>query len=256
MSLDDYVKPILSPSFRWIAYLTISNVTCSRTELVGLSKLVNLGALTIGESVAGSSFDDSIIRAWGRAVAEVGAFSMLRVLVLVAQKEITPRSFVYLNQFPSLAFFNTEDCSLGPQSKAEASALGWKYRTGRDLTDFLIHGGLTNALWDSTIQVCFRRAGALRSDHLSQEGVEAIDSLPVLHFCLGLPPKEAALEITTNQRMRCFQRVTRKNPQNQTMVAKRPLIDNQHSHNRPVKKPILRTSKQKDFSDLLMDFGS
>lgn len=256
MSLDAYVKPIMSPSFHWITFLTISNPTCSRTELIGLSKLVNLGALTIGKSVTNGSFDDSILRAWGRAVAEVGAFSMFRVLTILAQKDITPRIFTYLNQFPTLALFNTEDCSLGPHNKAEALALGWKYRTGKDLTDFLIQGGLANASLDSTMRACFRQAGVLSTDYLGCEGVEAIDSLPVLHSCLGLSPKDVALETTTNQRTRCFQRLSRKPLQNQTPAGKRPLIDKSQPHDRPVKRPLIRTSKQKDFSDLLMDFGS
>lgn len=252
--MEAYVKPLLSLSFHWIVHLTISNFLSCRAEIAGLSKLVNLGALTIGGSPTGTFLDDGIIRAWARAATEVGAFSMLRVLILKAQKEITPQCLAYLDQFPSLALFNTENCLLGPRTEAEALALGWKHRTGKDLTDFLIKGGLTDASWDSTVRALFRQAGAYNADHLGQESVDAIDSLPVLHFCLGRPPEEAALEITTNERMRCFQRISQKTLPCHNASVRRRSCDEQNSKNVPAKKPRVRISKLKSFEDLLVSF--
>lgn len=256
LPLNVYVKPLLSLSFHWIVHLTVSKFAFSRAEIVGLSKLVNLGALSIGESPTGIFLDDNIIRAWARAATEDGAFSMLRVLILKAQKDITPQSFAYLYQFPSLALFNTENCNLGHKTKAEALALGWRYRTGKDLTDFLIKGGLLNASWDSTVQALFHQAGSYNADHFGRESVEAIDSLPVLHFCLGRPPEKAALDLTTNERMRCFQRICQKIPQSQNAIVKRPLLDEPDSKIMPAKKPKVRTAKFKDFGDLLLGFGA
>ena len=256
MPLGLYVKPLSSPSFHWIVHLSILDVTYSRAELFSLSKLVNIGALSIGSSRSGSSIEDRIIRAWARAATETGAFSMLRVLILKAQKDITPQSFVYLNQFPSLTLFNTEDCNLGPKTKAEALALGWKYRTGKRLTDFLVNGGLTNASWDSIMHASFRQAGSLTADRMGKEAIEAIDSLPVLHFCLGCPPKEAALELKTAEGMRCFQRVNETESQRQSTVANRQLADDHRLHMQPAKRPMIRTTKLRDYGDLAMEFRS
>lgn len=252
--MDAYLKPLVSSSFRWIVHLTISNLDFSRAEIAGLSRLVNLGALTIGNSPTGTFLDDGIIRAWARAATEVGAFSMLRVLLLKTQKEITPQSFAYLNQFPSLALFNTENCNLGPRTKAAALALGWKHRTGKDLQEFLIKGGLTKSSWDSTVLAMFRQAGAYNTDHFGQESVEAIDSLPVLHFGLGRLPQGAALALTLDGRMRCFQRLCQKKRQTHAATVKRSLCDDQDSSTVPAKKPRVRISKLKDFGDLLTGF--
>src|SRR5205809_114074 len=85
--LDGYVKPIVSEPFHWITHLSISNVTFSRSELVNLSKLVNIGALDILSSPRFpqntlGTMEDGIVRAWSRAATEEGAFSKLRVLML------------------------------------------------------------------------------------------------------------------------------------------------------------------------------
>ena len=254
--LNAYVVPLVSPSFHWIVHLSISNFAFSRAEIVGLFKLVNLGVLTIGSSPTGTFLDDSIIRAWARAATEVGAFSMLRVLILKAQKEITVQSFTYLNQFPSLTLFNTENCDLGRTTNAEALETGWKYRKGKDLTDLLVKGGLTDTSWDPTVQALFRQAGAYDADILGQESVEAIDSLPALHFSLGRLPEQAALGIATNERMRCFQRISQKDLQSQNATDRRPLQDEGLLRKVPPKKPRVRLSKLQDFGDLVMSFDA
>ena len=252
--LGGYVKPLLSPSFDWIVHLTISNSAFSRAEIVGLSKLVNLGALTIGASPTGTFLHDSIIRAWTREATEVGAFSRLSVLILKAQKEVTLQSLVYLNQLSCLALFHTEDCNFGPETKAEALALGWKYRKGNDLTYLLSKGGLKFKSWDSTVRASFRQAGSYNADLLGPEGVEAVDSLPVVHFCLGAPPEEASLDITTYERMRGFQRICQKSSQSYTATVRTPLLNEQNLTSVQAKKPRVRISKFKDVGDLVMGF--
>lgn len=46
MGLGEYIKPISSTKFDWISFLTLSYITCSRTDLVKISHLPNLGVLT------------------------------------------------------------------------------------------------------------------------------------------------------------------------------------------------------------------
>lgn len=260
--LEAYVKPLLSPSFDWIVHLSLSNVASSlfnwassRAEIASLSRLVNLGAMTIDGSPTGTSLDDGIIRAWARAATESGAFSMLRVLILKAQKEITSQSFAYLSQFPSLALVNTENCLLDVRSMAEATGLGWRYRTGRDLTDFLNEKGPTGVSWDAVVRALFRQAGAYDADHLDQQSVEAIDSLPVLHFCLGRPSAPTPWDFLANERMMCYQRICLKSPPSHSATVDMALCDEQKSKNVPAKRPKVRNSKLESFGDLLVGFG-
>ena len=260
MALPAYITPITSPSFNWITFLTLSNVICSRADLVNISKLTSIGTLTIGSavSVRETGLDDSIVRAWSRAATEADAFSMLRVLVCRSQKEITPRSFVYFDQFPALALFIVEDCNFGPREKEQAGSLGWKYRTGNDLSEFLMGGGLRDHKWDSTMHASFRCGGAFGVKDLTAEGVEAIDSLPVLHLSLGRDCPDAALDPQNGKRTRCFQRMFRQSivPTIQTKSAKRPVSQAVQMSIQPRKKPTIRSSKQQSFDDLLSDFGS
>ncbi|MCJ1300130.1 hypothetical protein MMC08_002924 [Hypocenomyce scalaris] len=260
MVLADYVKPVTSLSFNWITFLTLGNITCSRADLVNISRLTNIGALAIGKavSIGDTGLDDSIVRAWSRAATENGAFSMLRVLVCRSQKEITPRSFAYFNQFPALALFAVDHCNIGPRDKEQALSLGWKYRTGKDLSGFLMDGGLTDHKWDSTMHASFRCGGVFCLEDLTAEGVEAIDSLPVLHLSLGGAPPDAALDIQTDERMRCFQRVSRQVtvPVIQNTVVKRPMSEAVQMSGQPRKKPTVRASKQQNFDDLLSGFGT
>lgn len=260
MTVAAYVTPITSPSFDWITFLTLSNITCSRVDLVNISKLTNVGALTIGKavSIGETGLDDSIVRAWSRAATEADAFSMLRVLVCRSQKEITLRSFAYFNQFPALALFVVEDCNFGPRDNEPARSLGWKYRTGKDLSEISIGDGLSDHKWDSIIHASFKCGGAYGIDHLTAEGVEAIDSLPVLHFSLGGFPPDAALDLQKRETTRGFERLPRHIavPVVQNTTAKRPVSEAVQMSGQSRKKPAIRTSKQQNFDDLLSSFGS
>lgn len=260
MTLAAYITPVTSPSFIWITFLTLSNVTCSRVDLVNVSKLTNLGTLTIGRGVriGETGLDDSIVRAWSRAATEANAFSMLRVLVCRSQKEITLRSFAYFNHFPALALFIVEDCNFGPREKEPARTLGWKYRTGKDLSELFMASGLSDHKWDSTMHAAFRCGGAYGIDCMTAEGVEAIDLLPVLHFSLGGDPPDAALDTKRGERTRCFERVSRQiaAPMVQNATTKRPVSEVAGISDQPRKKPTVRASKQQSFDDLLSGFGS
>ena len=260
MALAAYVTPITSPSFNWITFLTLSHVSCSRADLVNISKLVNVGALTIGRdvSIGETGLDDSIVRAWSRAATEADAFSMLRVFACRFQKEITPRSFAYFNQFPALALFVVEDCNFGPRDKEQARCLGWKYKTGKDLSDFFMGGGLRDYKWDSMMHASFRCGGAYGIECLTAEGVEAIDSLPVLHLSLASDPPDAALDLQKGGRTRCFERMSYQVaiPTIQNRTAKRPASEAVQMSGQPRKKPTIRSSKQQSFDDLLSGFGS
>ena len=260
MLFTSYIIPLISSSFHWITYLTLSSITCSRTDILQLSQLTNLGALTIGKDVKcpDIGLDDSIIRSWGRAATESNVFSMLRVLNCRLQKDITPRALNYLNDFPSLAIFTVEDSNIGPRDKRAALSLGWKYKTGNDLSGFLANEGATNSTWDSILRACFNGGGAYSVRRITAEGVEVINSLPTLHFLLGGAMPDAAVNVTGNQSMRLFHRIKAYIPaaNNEVEGMKRPLERSSQQSSLARKKPTIRSSKHQSLESILMGFGS
>ena len=258
MKLIDYMKPIISPSLSWITSLTLSNITCSRTDLVQISRIINIGTLSIGPNVQAPDIgiDDSIIRSWGRLAADSDAFSVLRVLSCRSQKEMTPRIFTYLNQFPSLELFNVEDSNLGPQGQPLALQHGWKFKTGVDLSSLLMKGGTEGVGWDFAADACFRLGGQLCAEALPEDSVTEIDDLPVLHLALGPIPAVPIVYKTGNWSLQCFYRTKRQAfPRNDPLhnSNKRNLEEAQPKL--PRKKPTMRASKQQNLEDVLVGFG-
>ncbi len=258
MGFKDYIPYLTSPSFRWVTFLTLSNITCSRTELVQLSKLTNLGVLTIGQGFKADDIglDDGVIRYWMRATIESNAFRMLRVLNCRSQREITSKSLAHLAQFPSLAIVNFEQCRVG-RDKIEALRWGWKCKTGKDLHNFLVDAANTGSGWNSVNHACFRQGGTLSVPESMAEGVKAIDSVPILHCSLGASSPNAAVDTKGDLAIRSFQRLIPCPPAVEAAKAsKRPMVDEPRLTGSPRKKPMMRASKQQDLGNLLMGFGS
>ena len=234
--ISDYLKPLLSTSMQWITFLTLSGVPCSRLDLINISKLSNIGALTIGERIESSDggFDDNIVRAWARAAAESDAFSMLRVLACRKQQSITPKIFLYISQILPLLHFLLEDCSINTQDRQSAEASGWRYRTTNKLGEFLRRRGVNNTSWYSVIHACFRHNAELNA------------SMPILHFSLGKP--------TRIDDLRWFYRNQVSNEALQPPIAaKREPLDPSCGQSRPRK--AIKISKQRSDIDLSTDFG-
>ena len=254
MSLGDYTSPLISPSLQWLTFLTLSSITCPRNDLISLSRMSNLAVLTIGQGVLTPDvgLEDRIVRAWSNAAAEADAFSMLRVLNLREQKHITARIFQYLPKFPSLALLSLDACAVGNNDKEAALACGWKYKTGRILNEFLLDIGKVDNTWDSTVHACFRAAGAYSVESLTHEGVEAINSLPILHSSLGNKPPDVGLNTSGNYKLQCFERIKGWSPINEF---KRPVSQVIQEKSIPRKKPAIRASKQESVGDLFLGMG-
>lgn len=250
MDLTGYTTHLTSPSAHWVTFLTISNITCSRPELVQLSKFINLGVLTIGRGLD-IDFDDGVIRAWMHAAVDSNAFSMLRVLKLYHRRNISGVSFGYLAYFPCLAMINFDECSINYQDKPEALRWGWNDSIGVNTSNLLVGGGRTDSVRNSFDHACFHWSGAFTSPHLTAESVKATDSLPVLHFDLGASASNAA----GWNSIVSFQRLTSCSA---TLEAakKRLVSDRSQSSAKSRKKPMLRASKQQDMGNVLMGFGS
>ena len=208
MSLPDYIKPATAPSFEWITLLTLNDVTCSRTELVNISKLSNLGALTIGQNVktADGGLDDSLLRAWARAAAESSSFTMLRVLACRKQRGMTNVLFQHISHFPVLSIFVVEGCGIGVREKPVVKSLGWRYKTGQALTNFLIAGGCKDDNWSSVMHALFIQGSEYCTDWMTAKGVEAVNSLPLLGFDIGGRSAIAVRDGTRKQSTHLFHR--------------------------------------------------
>lgn len=258
MGFNDYVTPLTSSSFQWLTFLTLTNITCLRNDLIGLSRMSNLGALTIGKGVLTPDvgLEDSVIKAWGHAASEAGAFSMLRVLILRQQKHVTSRIFSYLDSFPCLALLSLEDCSIGIKDNGVSLGYGWRYRNGRILSNFLPENGKLDTSSDSVVHACFRAAGGYSVEKMTAEGVDAIDSLPVLHFSLGAAPADAAFSASGNFKMQCFEHV--KDPKPSRPIAndrKRPTPETSQGIVVSRKKPAIRASKQQSAGNFFLGLG-
>ena len=262
MRLGDYIKSISSPLIQWITFLTLSHITCTRTDLIQLWQLPNIGVLTIGPSVLAEEIgiDDGIIRSWARIAATSDAFSMLRVLSYRSQKDLTPAVFSHLALLPALAILYFEDCSLGSKHKTDALCHGWKYRTGKILSDCLVSGGSAGAGWDSVMHASFHMGGSYSTPAMTAEGVDAIDGLPRLHLSLGGSPQDAAVDMTGDRSLKSFYRATpipiQSSQTTESSSHKRPLSQGQWSAiEKTHKRPSMRLSKQQNMETLLMGLG-
>lgn len=276
-SFKSYIEPLISGTFHWLTFLSISNLPCSRTDLLQLFQLTNLGVLTVGQGVdcsgSGIGLDDSIIRSWARAAATSSgsAFSCLRVLNCVSQQGLSAKILPYLNDLPALALFTFDNCPgiHGPREKEEGSRLGWRYKTGGELSAFFAQSGAVSTSWDDVSRASFRRCGPFSVKKISAEGVEAFDSLPVLHFSFG-KQLDVVVDGTRTQSLRAFYRVKEyvlpiapaPAPASLGLAVnskkKRPLEEQQLGTTipRPRKKPTIKASKQQSINDMLMGFYS
>jgi hypothetical protein len=241
MGLADYINHLVSPSFQWLTFLTLSNIICSRADLIAVSKLDNIGALTIGKGVQAPNFglDDGIVRAWAAAATDAGAFRTLRVLACSHQYSITPTVFDHLARLPALNLFLVEACKLIPSSE-QAS---WGYQAGKDFGRKLLasKGGL-HGLWNSFIQYSFSKAGKYNKAGREPGGVDAPDAKPNVHFFLGVSPFFAAFEHIENMDMQCFYRKTRHSiPSPQLPAASNGLlVASQPSKRKKIRRPVKR----------------
>lgn len=259
MGFTHYITHLTSPSFRWVTFLTLSNITCSRTDLVHLSQFTNLGILNIGKGFKANNtgLDDSMIRTWMRAVVETNAFSMLHVLNCSSQREITAKSFNYLAHFPSLAIINFAHCSVSRRDTPEALNWGWNHNTGKDLGNFLVNALTTCSRLNSMNHAYFRQNGKFSLPTLTTEDVELINSLPVLHCSLGASLPSTPMDMARDQTMISFQRQTLSPVALEAAKApKRPGVDEPRLNGSSRKKPMMRASKQQDMGILLTGFGS
>ena len=248
MDLSVYVKHITSTSFHWITHLTLANNYFSRRDLIELSKLVNLGTLTI-EGCSNDLCDDGVIRAWARAATEAGAFSMLRVLACSFQC-LTKNIFTHLSQLPVLSILLLKHVTTS-EVEAQALRFGWN---PRDLSEKESPLSPFNIPFGSFIQNMFHHSGQFGADSISEEGVQAINSLPVLRFSLGREDSRIASKGWNDGSIDFFERTipSRYIHHGNDSVQKRTIEE--PINRRGPRKRTMRNSRLEDLSQTLSNF--
>ena len=256
MSMSDYLKPVQCSRYQWIVFLSLSPSTCSRSDLVQISQLPNLGALMVDQNrtADGMCFDDSIIRTWARLAATSSAFCMLRVLVIRLQREITGRMFEYLQDFPSLIYLIVENMMLGQRLDIGGLCDGWDRRRGLPQSDLPAQSDSPDNSWDAVMRACFT-LGDSKCRTTLPIGLEATDALPTLHLSLGECSRAIKMSPFQGFRLESFIRSTEALPVQahpNDGHGKRPLpIDHTTDVNKASKKPVIRASKQQKMEDVL-----
>ena len=149
---------------------------------------------------------EGIIRGWGKTTLSTDAFSLLRVLNLCSQKDITASVFAHLNLFPALSVFNVEDCNLLAQFRQAARNYGWGYWAGKDLGDWFLKSGATGTIWNLILHASFQLGGAIGKEVFKAKDVEKINNIPVFHMCVGDMQADAMVDEIGDRSLRSFYR--------------------------------------------------
>ena len=258
MRIKDYLGPLKSSNYQWIVFLSLSSLSCSRSDLWQISALPNLGSLMIGPKISaeGIGLDDSVIRNWGRLAVISNAFKMLRVLVLRLQKEITGRIFPHLRSFPSLSFVIIESNAPDRPLKPDGRRHGWDYQP---YSEWQIKSGVTDEVWDTVMHACFGLGAWERGRDMAQDP-GLVDSLPRLHLSLGASGKHVFQRWRQGTYIGYFIRSKEALPvqaHTNDGHSKRPLpTDRTTNFNKASKKPVIRASKQQRMEDVLTELHS
>ncbi|KAL8893051.1 MAG: hypothetical protein Q9215_000056 [Flavoplaca cf. flavocitrina] len=261
-NLLECIMHIVSPSFQFITFITLSNISCLRNDLIQLSRLTNLGMLRITTGFpdsTGVSLEDRIIRAWGRAAAESGAFTKLRILVCKYQTHLTSEVFAYLRDFPALDVVVLDGCwSLGgvaeeaekhewhatAHSKLRHDSLGYRSPPWKDIYSRLLNNKNLSVI----------EAMGEASDHDE-------NSVPILDVSMVSAVQPASLQLNRCQNLSdhawYFRRKGRcADPGSLPMLRpqRRARAEDPDARSQALKKPAMRSSQQRTMKDSLADF--
>ena len=187
MGLDDCIASLMHPSPSWITFLTLTDTACTKTGLIRLSRLSNLGVLTIlpckgtqRVETAVILVDDSLFRAWGRAASEIGAFSKFRIFLCYSQSILTKQAFSYLQDLPSLGLMEFGKCHA---DVAAGKCSGWIGKQDDEVSEYLgmWHGGS----WQVAYESCFDQDGIFDPEKFKSAHRFKFRGPPILDFNLG-----------------------------------------------------------------------
>ncbi|OMP85924.1 hypothetical protein BK809_0002136 [Diplodia seriata] len=121
-AFDEIVRQVTAPNFEWVTHLTLQDPRLSKHDWAKITKIRNLGALTI-LGPCSDSLDDRVVRGWSEAAKDGHVFSKLRLVFFICQPYITTRSLGFLRTLPALTLCNLTGCDVDPD---QAEDLGWR----------------------------------------------------------------------------------------------------------------------------------
>ncbi|KAL8943269.1 MAG: hypothetical protein Q9216_001180 [Gyalolechia sp. 2 TL-2023] len=270
--LSECISHVVSPSFAWVTFLTLAHVSFSRTDVVQVARLTNLGRLSLGPFSNGDlGLDDNIIRAWSRAASEAKAFAKLRILVCRSHFDLTSQIFAYFQEFPALGLFctnNTNDSAAiknhsresgNPKSSSafgnQAEEYCWYLMKDEELRASALAAHAST--WQKVYDNCFQDGvfhAAKSSKRLDGNG----DSLPTLELALGTDhPDQCSMRVVDLENLRFFYRKARRANKSLPVIVqdrKRVLPDYGDSETPFPKRRVIRPSRQRAIIDLMGTF--
>lgn len=243
MWTTDWINQIISPSSSWVTFLTLNDIFCSRTDLVQLSRLTNLGVLTIGRLHGEHlGLEDNVVRAWGRAASEAGAFPRLRILVCRSQHFITGQIFTFFRDFPVLGLLLVDKYNCSFNFKEQAKRSCWHRK--KDLApriSFLEAEVSASCTWRYVYSNCFKD-GVFDDRNLGHGCGGAHELSTVLDLVSGPADNKRFLDVLTSGEMQLF---ARRNRTVDPEANKKRLLDESLKCGRlSPRKRALRTSQQ------------
>lgn len=150
-----------SPEMSWLTNLTVGSVAMDMGAALSISQIPNIRNIHIQACQPGidrerSPFTDRLLRSWAADATDRGAMSLLEMIFMDDQLEITTNALRYLGAFPKLNMFTVRDCGINAHSNATGRAkivsagqrVGWNLNRPGALEQFV-----TQARWGSWSQV-------------------------------------------------------------------------------------------------------
>ncbi|KAL8658957.1 MAG: hypothetical protein Q9226_000695 [Calogaya cf. arnoldii] len=228
-----------------------------RGDLIQLSRLTNLGMLAITTKDSSCvSLEDSIVRAWGRAASEAGAFPRFRILFCRLQTPITGKIFGYFQDFPALDLLILDSCGSSNAFVDQAKQNNWH---APEQSNFCREDAAVLSSGSDDLYCGSFKMGDL-------PGIEAmykrlVDDETILHVSLGSTTTRANRLLTPSQassgdvlRFRRKARCSDHSSLAHGCPQKRFLADDSDATSRSLKKPTLRSSRQRTLKKFLADF--
>lgn len=264
--LSECITHIVSPCFAWVTFLTLAHVHFSRTDLIQVARLTNLGKLSLGPFDGHSGLDDNIVRSWSRAASEANAFTKLRILLGRSCVDITSKIFAYLQGFPALSLLCVDianDTLASSAFKTQAKKYFWHVMKDNELRKNILTS--KSPPWQR-----FSETPAWRRiyDNCSEDGVFDPERLrdcpqgadrvqPALDVIFGPSSDRYSMYTSNPQNPRIFYRSARHNNSSlsNAILGKKRVPGNSGEDDLALpKKRVIRPSRQRSVNDLLQHF--
>lgn len=261
--LSEYITHVVSPRFAWVTFLTLAHVPFSRTDLIQVARLTNLGKLSLGPFDGHSGLDDSIVRTWSRAASEANAFTKLRILVGRSCVNITSKIFAYLQEFPALSLLCidvAEDAFASSAFKVQAKKNFWHPMKSNELRESIItpksQRYSETSAWRKVYENC-SKDGVFDPKGFQDYHLGADRDETTLDLVLGPGSDRYCMHTSDPQNPRLLYRSARcsnDNSSNPTRCKERMLDSNGEVELALPKKRVIRPSRRRAVDDLMQSF--